>query len=79
MFETFSIKFINRQSFCAAISILKNGGYDKFFYDIGHADMIISFDNKAVLDAFVSPPPPPGGGEGVSHCTTPLPGCQDFF
>ena len=53
MFETFSIKFTNRQSFCAAISILKTGGYDKFFYDIGHADMIISFDNKTVLDAFV--------------------------
>ncbi len=53
MFETFSIKFINRQSFCAAISILNNGAYDKFFYDIGHADMIISFDNKTVLDAFV--------------------------
>jgi len=53
MFETFSIKFHNRESFCAAISILKNGAYNKFFYDIGYADMLISFDNKAALDSFV--------------------------
>jgi len=53
MFETFSIKFINRKAFCIGIAILKTGDYDEFFYDIGHADMLISFDNKTVLDAFV--------------------------
>ena len=53
MFETFSIKFHNREAFNTAVSFLQNSDFNKVFNDIGHADMIISFDNKTVLDAFV--------------------------
>ena len=54
VFETFSIKFHNRLAFNTALSILKNEDYDAFFVDVGHADMLISFDDKTVLDSLVS-------------------------
>ena len=54
MFETFSIKFHNREAFNTAVSFLQNSDFNKVFNDIGHADMIISFDNKTVLRDFVA-------------------------
>lgn len=54
MFETFSIKFHNREAFNTALSILKNKDWDAFFVDVGHADMIFSFDNNSVLLDFVA-------------------------
>lgn len=54
MFETFSIKFHNREAFNTAVSILINKHWDAFFVDVGHADMIISFDSNSVLRDFVT-------------------------
>ena len=43
MFETFSIKFNNREAFESALSILKESDCNNFYHDIGYADMIITF------------------------------------
>jgi hypothetical protein len=54
MFETFSIRFHNREAFNTAVSFLQNSDFNKVFNDIGHADMIISFDSNSVLRDFVA-------------------------
>jgi hypothetical protein len=54
MFETFSIKFHNREAFNTAVSVLINKHWDAFFVDVGHADMIISFDSNSALRDFVA-------------------------
>ena len=54
MFKTFTIQFHNRLAFNSAISIFESSDFDEVFHDIGHSDMIISFDDKSVLDNFVS-------------------------
>ena len=54
MFETFSIKFHNREAFNTAVSILMNKDCDAYFVDVGHADMIMSFEYKNVLYYFVT-------------------------
>ena len=54
MFETFSIKFHNREAFNTAVSTLEKRDCDAFFVDVGHADMFIVFDDKSVLNDFVA-------------------------
>lgn len=54
MFEKYSIKFHNRETFNIALSFLENSKYDGFFHDIGYSDMIISFGDKSVLNDFVA-------------------------
>ncbi len=54
MFDTHSIRFNNRATFNLAIAILRKSDLNDFFHDIGHSDMIITFDNKIVFDGFVS-------------------------
>lgn len=54
VFETFKVQFHNRNSFNRATAILATTDFDKVFHDIGHSDMIISFDDKSALDNFVS-------------------------
>jgi hypothetical protein len=54
MFETFSVKFNNREAFNNAVSFLQNSKHDGFFHDVGHSDMIISFGDNSVLHDFVA-------------------------
>ena len=54
MFETFSIKFNNREAFNTAICFLENSKHDGFFVDVGHSDMFIVFDDKSVLNNFIA-------------------------
>jgi len=53
MFTTHSIRFNNRVTFNLAIAILEKSDLNDFFHDIGHSDMIITFDNKIVFDGFI--------------------------
>ena len=52
MFTTHVIRFNNRVTFNLAVAILEQSDLNDFFHDIGHSDMIISFDNKIVFDGF---------------------------
>jgi hypothetical protein len=53
MFTTHAIRFNNRVTFNLAVSILEQSDLNNFFHDIGHSDMIITFDNKIVFDGFI--------------------------
>ena len=53
MFTTHVIRFNNRVTFNLAVAILEQSDLNDFFHDIGHSDMIISFDNKIVFDGFI--------------------------
>lgn len=59
MFETFKLKFFERATFNTAIHILERCDFEELFkdghgfIDIGHADMIISFENKNIMNHFV--------------------------
>ena len=61
-FETYKIQFKKRSTFNLALEILKKQQDDIFntyqtedsFYDVGHADMIVSFASKVILDAVIS-------------------------
>ena len=53
MFTTHAIRFNNRVTFNLAVYILEQSDLNDFFHDIGHSDMIISFDNKIVFDGFI--------------------------
>lgn len=53
-FETFCVRFNDRATFNLAVSILSNSThFDGFFHDVGHADMMITFADKNVMDDFV--------------------------
>jgi len=54
MFDTHAIRFNNRETFNLAVSILEQSDLNDFFNDIGHSDMIITFDDKIVFDGFVN-------------------------
>ena len=54
MFDTHAIRFNNRETFNLAVSILEQSDLSDFFNDIGHSDMIITFDDKIVFDGFVN-------------------------
>ncbi len=53
MFTTHAIRFNNRVTFNLAVAILEQSDLNDFFHDIGHSDMIITFDNKIVFDGFI--------------------------
>jgi hypothetical protein len=53
MFTTHAIRFNNRVTFNLAVAILEQSDLNNFFHDIGHSDMIITFDNKIVFDGFI--------------------------
>ena len=60
-FETHKIQFKKRSTFNLALEILKKQQDDIFntyqtedsFYDVGHADMIISFASKFIMDVVI--------------------------
>ena len=54
MFDTHAIRFNNRETFNLAVAILEQSDLNDFFNDIGHSDMNITFDNKSVLNNFIS-------------------------
>jgi hypothetical protein len=59
MFDTFKLKFFERATFNLAIHILERCNFEGLFngehglIDIGHADMIITFEKKNIMNHFV--------------------------